>query len=188
MINQDEILTIDVDMAEGDDAQAEREIAKAIKKYNLTREDNGAGYDLTGKRKDLLAYLKSDFYGVDDSDIEDLWPELLEMENRIGKLNKKKFKKGYKTLKQGNVKEGYSKLKNIQLFEDFNVSEAEEATKFKVHVEDMDDSAKIVDQGEADTKEAANKIKKEMMKKHELINHAGHVVNYKKRLELFTNY
>lgn len=47
------------------------------------------------------------------------------MENRIGKLDKKKFKKGYKTLTKGNVKEGYSKLKNIKLFEEFEVSKSE---------------------------------------------------------------
>lgn len=51
------------------------------------------------------------------------------MENRIGKLDKKKFKKGYKTLAKGNVKEGYSKLKNIKLFEEFDVNTTEEAKK-----------------------------------------------------------
>lgn len=44
------------------------------------------------------------------------------MENRIGKLDKKKFKKGYKTLAKGNVREGYTKLKNIKLFEEFDAT------------------------------------------------------------------
>jgi hypothetical protein len=53
------------------------------------------------------------------------------MENHIGKLDKKKFKKGYKTLAKGNVKEGYSKLKNIKLFEEFEAKPAEVKTEGK---------------------------------------------------------
>lgn len=65
---------------------------------------------------------------------------------------------------------------------------------FRVSVEEMSSNygtskkTVVVDRGEADTKEGANKIKKDFMKKYELINHAGHVVNYKTQLELFTNY
>jgi len=82
------------------------------------------------------------------------------------------------------------------------LNENEETPKFmfKVRIETMGNplgdqgsehvqiDSEIIDQGEADTKEGANKIKRELMKKHELTNYAGHVVNFKKRLELFTNY
>lgn len=71
---------------------------------------------------------------------------------------------------------------------------------YKVKVETMDNplgdhgsdhieiETEVIDSGESDTREGAMKIKREMMKKHELINHAGHIVNFKKRLELFTNF
>jgi hypothetical protein len=42
--------------------------------------------------------------------------------------------------------------------------------------------------GEFKEKKEAQKFKREMMKKFELINHAGHIVNYSENLELFTNY
>jgi hypothetical protein len=34
--------------------------------------------DITGEKKDIIAFLKSDDYGMDDRDIKDLFPELLE--------------------------------------------------------------------------------------------------------------
>lgn len=93
------------------------------------------------------------------------------------------------------------KLKRFSTINE-NVNE-EELPKimFKVRIEEMDGGQrdaggeyqeetmpKIVDQDESETKEGAMKIKREMMKQYELINHAGHVVNYSKRLELFTNF
>ena len=51
-----------------------------------------------------------------------------------------------------------------------------------------DNTIETFESGEFDDKKAANKFKKEMIKKHELIKHAGHVVNYSTRKELFTNY
>jgi hypothetical protein len=75
--NPNAVITIDVDLA-GDD----KDIMDAIKKFKLTAEPNGAnngtGYDLTGKRKDLIAYLTSEYYEMEDEDVEDIWPELLE--------------------------------------------------------------------------------------------------------------
>ena len=35
---------------------------------------------MTGKNKDILDYLQSDYYAIDASDIEDMFPELLEGE------------------------------------------------------------------------------------------------------------
>lgn len=72
-----EVETIDVDLA-GDD----KDIMDAIKKFNIKAEKNdnnrGMGHDLTGKKKDLIAYLQSDYYELDDEDIKGLYPELLE--------------------------------------------------------------------------------------------------------------
>ena len=71
--------TIDVDLS-GDDS----DIMNAIKSFNLKVKSNGAnkgtGYDMTGKNKDILDYLQSDYYALDASDIEDMYPELLEGE------------------------------------------------------------------------------------------------------------
>jgi len=71
--------TIDVDLS-GDDS----DIMNAIKSFNLKVKSNGAnkgtGYDMTGKNKDILDYLQSDYYALDASGIEDMYPELLEGE------------------------------------------------------------------------------------------------------------
>jgi len=77
--NPNKVNTIDVDLS-GDDS----DIMDAIKSFNLKVKSNGAnkgtGYDMTGKNKDILDYLQSDYYAIDASDIEDMFPELLEGE------------------------------------------------------------------------------------------------------------
>ena len=35
-------------------------------------------YEVTGKKKDILAYLQSEFYEMDDETVEEYYPELLE--------------------------------------------------------------------------------------------------------------
>jgi hypothetical protein len=68
--------TIDIDWAGDEDG------AKAVKKFKIKFKDNEDGTaDLTGDKKNLIKYLKSDFYGLDDSDIEAMFPELLESLN-----------------------------------------------------------------------------------------------------------
>ncbi len=71
--------TIDVDLS-GD----ESDIMDAIKSFNLKVKSNGAnkgtGYDMTGKNKDILDYLQSDYYALDAEGVEDMYPELLEDE------------------------------------------------------------------------------------------------------------
>ena len=77
--NPNKVNTIDIDLS-GDDS----DIMDAIKSFNLKVKSNGAnkgtGYDMTGKNKDILDYLQSDYYAIDASDIEDMFPELLEGE------------------------------------------------------------------------------------------------------------
>ena len=72
-----DVETIDVDLA-GDD----KDIMDAIKKFNIKAKKNsnnrGMGHDLTGTKKDLIAYLQSEYLELDDQDIKDLYPELLE--------------------------------------------------------------------------------------------------------------
>jgi len=53
----------------------------AFKKYKIkVKGANGqpGTYEVTGKKKDILAYLKSDFYEMDQETIEEYYPELLE--------------------------------------------------------------------------------------------------------------
>ena len=77
--NPNKVNTIDIDLS-GDSS----DIMDAIKSFNLKVKSNGAnkgtGYDMTGKNKDILDYLQSDYYAIDASDIEDMFPELLEGE------------------------------------------------------------------------------------------------------------
>ena len=53
-------------------------IPAASKKYKLKFKAHRHGYDVSGEKKNILAYLQSKEYGMDDDDIEDLFPELLE--------------------------------------------------------------------------------------------------------------
>jgi len=77
--NPNKVNTIDIDLS-GDDS----DIMDAIKSFNLKVKSNGAnkgtGYDMTGKNKDILDYLQSDYYALDARDIEEMFPELLEGE------------------------------------------------------------------------------------------------------------
>jgi hypothetical protein len=47
---------------------------------------------------------------------------------------------------------------------------------------------KILEKSEFDDKKEANKYKKELIKKYDLVNHGGYIVNYKDSVELTTNY
>ena len=77
-----EVTTIDLDMAWDDSDPEEDKAAKAaFKKYKIKVEsdDEESGtYFVTGKKKDILAYLQSEFYEMDDETIEEYYPELLE--------------------------------------------------------------------------------------------------------------
>ena len=53
-------------------------IPAASKKYKLKFKAHRHGYDVSGEKKNILAYLQSKEYGMDSDDIEDLFPELLE--------------------------------------------------------------------------------------------------------------
>lgn len=75
----DETVTIELDMQweadENDDVQ------KIFSDHNIkvSGETGRPGtYQVTGKKKDILAYLRSEFYDMDEADIEYLYPELLD--------------------------------------------------------------------------------------------------------------
>jgi hypothetical protein len=76
--NPDEVITIDADMAYDDP----RDAAIAFKKFGIKVKEvkggQGTEHEITGKKKDILAYLQSEFYEMDDEDIKELYPELLE--------------------------------------------------------------------------------------------------------------
>ena len=77
-----DVITIQLDMAW--DPADEKEAKAAFKKYkikvvSLLKSTGEPGtYDVTGKKKDILAYLQSEFYEMDDETIEEYYPELLE--------------------------------------------------------------------------------------------------------------
>ena len=65
--------TIDVDfIGDKDDAKA------AEKKFKIKIKLSGDTADVTGEKKNIIAWLSSDMYGMDSEDIEDIFPELLE--------------------------------------------------------------------------------------------------------------
>jgi hypothetical protein len=77
-----EVITIDLDMAWDDSDPEEDKAAKdAFKKYNIKVKEvkrNPGTFDVTGKKKDILGYLQSEFYEMDADDIKEYYPELLE--------------------------------------------------------------------------------------------------------------
>ena len=60
--------------------------------------------------------------------------------------------------------------------------------KYKITIEKESKKINIIENKEFDSKNEANKFKIEMIKKYKLIKHAGHIVNYSKGVELYTNY
>ena len=53
-------------------------IPAASKKFKIKFKKTKDGFDLSGQKKDILAYLQSKEYDMDPEDIEDLFPELME--------------------------------------------------------------------------------------------------------------
>jgi hypothetical protein len=78
----EEVITIDLDMAGPDDAADEKAAKASFKKFKIevkpNGNNNGMGHDVTGKKKDILAYLQSEFYEMDDETIQEYYPELLD--------------------------------------------------------------------------------------------------------------
>jgi len=65
--------TVDVDfIGDKNDAKA------AEKKFKLKIKMGRGTADVTGEKKNIIAWLSSDMYGMDSDDIEDIFPELLE--------------------------------------------------------------------------------------------------------------
>ena len=81
-VNESEVETIELDMAwDSSSAEDDKAAKAAFKKYKIkVKGANGqpGTYEVTGKKKDILAYLKSDFYEMDQETIEEYYPELLE--------------------------------------------------------------------------------------------------------------
>jgi len=79
----DDAVTIELDMAWDDDEAAQ----DAFDQFGIeVQEINGnpGTFEVTGRKEDILAYLKSEFYGMDDQDIATYYPELLDGEMNEG--------------------------------------------------------------------------------------------------------
>ena len=75
---------VGVDLDATDYPGGEKQYVKDVKKrFKVTVKLVRYGADLSGKKADIIQFLFSDMYGgVEDSDIEDMWPELLEATTR----------------------------------------------------------------------------------------------------------
>jgi len=70
---------LDVDMDASDYPGGERKyMADMKKKFKVGIKMTSVGADITGTKADILKFIQSDYYGMDDSDIKALFPELLE--------------------------------------------------------------------------------------------------------------
>ena len=73
----DDMVTIELDMAWDDDEAAQA----AFDQYGIEVQPTGGNpgtFEVTGRKEDVLAYLKSEYYGMDDQDIATFYPELLD--------------------------------------------------------------------------------------------------------------
>jgi hypothetical protein len=74
-------ITVQVDMGWDESDHDENAAAHAaFAKYHLMVEpidSNPGTFEVTGKKEDILAYLKSEFYEMDDDAIAEYYPELL---------------------------------------------------------------------------------------------------------------
>ena len=81
------VTSIDLDMGWDDSDPEEDKAAKAsFKKYRIKVseiEGDPGKFKVTGTKKDILNYLKSDFFDMDQEDIEEYYPELLEKGNDL---------------------------------------------------------------------------------------------------------
>ena len=55
-----------------------KDVKSAATKYKIKIKPHAHGADISGNKADILKYLKSADYAMDDADIEDLYPEVLE--------------------------------------------------------------------------------------------------------------
>ena len=93
-------VTIEIDYAGDNPKQVEQSFKVKLKK---TGKD---GYDLSGEKKNVLAYLQSKDYDMDPEDIEDLFPELLES-TQIDETKRMKYDKVIKKLEDGDWESSY---------------------------------------------------------------------------------
>ena len=85
-----EVITVEVDMAwDNLDKEEDKAAKAAFKKYKIKVEPISLSrdrqeirqegtFEVTGKKKDILAYLQSEFYEMDAETVEEYYPELLE--------------------------------------------------------------------------------------------------------------
>jgi hypothetical protein len=65
-------------------------IPAAEKKFKVKFKKTRNGYDVSGEKKNIIAYLQSADYDMDSDDIEELFPELLEAKSKFQKPQVKK--------------------------------------------------------------------------------------------------
>lgn len=85
-----DIETVKVDMSYDDDE--EKDVQAAWKKFNLkvkvVKGGQGTEHEVTGKKKDIIAYLQSEYYGeMDNETLKEFYPELLEGETVVAEEN-----------------------------------------------------------------------------------------------------
>jgi hypothetical protein len=85
---ESDMITIELDMSWDSSNPEEDASAKAAFDQFGIEVSDGTGmpgtYEVTGRKKDILAYLKSEFYDMDDESIARYYPELLDGEMSEG--------------------------------------------------------------------------------------------------------
>ncbi len=66
------MVTIDIDITD------DEYVTQAMEKFNIDIELTQHGARVTGLRDDIMGYLRSDLHGLDYTDVEGLFPELMD--------------------------------------------------------------------------------------------------------------
>ena len=106
--NPNKVATIDIDYI-----GSSSDINQSQRQHNIKIKKTGRQMaDVTGKKGDIVAFLQGDAYAMDDEDIKELFPELLE-----AKLNELNARYGIGDMKQSSdpkVKREFGKLKKVE--------------------------------------------------------------------------
>jgi hypothetical protein len=133
----DDMVTIELDMAWDDDQAAQA----AFDQFGIeVQETNGnpGTFEVTGRKEDILAYLKSEFYGMDDESIQQYYPELLDGEMSEGEPEGDQYDGEYDSQFGPAITSELEKPKSIYATDD-----SEDDKGFDVPGDDEDDSANM---------------------------------------------
>lgn len=117
-----DMITIELDMAWDSSNPEEDSAAKAaFDQYGIEVSDETGRpgtYEVTGRKEDILAYLRSEFYDMDEEDIQQYYPELLNGEMSEGEPDGEQYDSEYDAESGPAITSELEKPKSIYVTDD----------------------------------------------------------------------